>query len=140
MLRGVSAEHPVRIFLAHWLILLAAWTLVIKFIFPSVFDAAYGHDAGTHLYWDFWWVVHLLLAWALYRQPAWLWWFAVCVSLVEIAIIVIKFGLFFQQPDWNIWQTNWFINKVFVLTCFITLLLWCLIHRDVFKSQLSGDR
>jgi len=126
----------VRVFIAHWLIFLAAWTLVIKFIFPWIFDAAYGHPPGTHLYWDFWWVIHLWLAWALYRQPAYLWWFAIVVSVVEIAIIVTKFVLFFQSPDWNLWQTNWFINKVFVLACFSVLLLWCLLCRDRFKDAV----
>ena len=38
--------------LAHWLILLAAWTLAIKFVFPIAYDAAYGHPIGTHIYWD----------------------------------------------------------------------------------------
>ena len=119
-----------RIFIAHWLILLAAWTLLIKFIFPLAFDAAYGHEVGAHVYWDFWWVIHLWLAWALYRQPAYLWWLAVIVSVVEIGIIVVKFFLFFQQPDWTLWQSNWFISKVFVLSCFIVLLFYCLRNSD----------
>lgn len=109
---------------------------MIKFIFPWVFDAAYGHPPGTHLYWDFWWVIHLWLAWALYQKPGYLWWFAIGVSVIEIAIIVTKFVLFFQQPDWNLWQTNWFINKVFVLACFVVLLLWCLPRRDEFSNAV----
>ncbi len=121
-----------RLFLAHWLILLAAWTLVIKFVFPLLFDAAYGHTAGTHVYWDFWWVIHLWLAYALYVRPMYLWWLAVVVSVVEIGIIGFKFVLFFQQPDWTLWQTNWFINKVFVLSCFIVLLIYCLLRRNEF--------
>jgi hypothetical protein len=125
----------VRIFLAHWLILLAAWTLVIKFVFPLVFDASYDHAAGTHVYWDFWWVIHLWLAYALYTRPAYLWWFAVAVSVVEIVIIVVKFFFFFQQPDWTIWQSNWFINKVFVLSCFFVLLGTCLLSRERIVSH-----
>lgn len=128
-----------RIFLAHWLILLACWTLVIKFLFPLVFDAAYNHETGTHVYWDFWWVIHLWLAWALYARPAYLWWFAVIVSLVEIAIICVKFFLFFQQPEWTLWQTNWFINKVFVLSCFFVLLAYCLLKREQFTMASAGD-
>lgn len=123
-----------RLFFAHWLIILAAWTLVIKFIFPLWFDAAYSLESGTHIYWDFWWVIHLWLAGALYWQPKYLWWLAVVVSAIEIAIIVVKFVLFFQQPEWNLWQTNWFINKVFVLACFVSLLIYCLVARDKFKS------
>ncbi len=119
-----------RIFIAHWLILLAAWTLVIKFVFPLVFDAAYDHSVGTHIYWDFWWVIHLWLAYALYTKPGYLWRFAVVVSVIEIGIIVIKFYQFLLQPDWTVWQTNWFINKVFVLSCFVVLLVYCLFRRE----------
>lgn len=109
-------------FLAHWLILLAAWTLVIKFAFPIVHDAVYGHPIGTNIYWDFWWVIHLWLAWALLNRPRYAYPLALGVSVVEILIIVTKFAFFLQAPDWTIWQTNWFINKVFVLACFVTLL------------------
>ncbi len=116
-------------FLAHWLILLAAWTLVIKFIFPITYDAAYDHPLGTHIYWDFWWIIHLWLAWSLLNWRAYTYPFALVVSVVEIAIIVIKFALFFDQPDWSLWQTNWFINKLFVLACFITLLAHLMIER-----------
>jgi len=125
-----------RLFFAHWLIFLAAWTLVIKFVFPLWFDSAYGLEPGTHIYWDFWWVAHLWLAWALYRQHEYVWWLAVVVSVVEIVIIVVKFVLFFQQPEWNLWQTNWFINKVFVLACFVALLFCCLLARDKFGRHV----
>jgi len=120
----------VKLFFAHWLMLLAAWTLVIKFIFPLIYDAAYGQPIGSHLYWDFWWVIHLWLAWALYRQSRYWWWFAVVVSGMEIGIISIKFMLFLRQPEWTIWQSNWFINKVFVLSCFVLLLIYCLYRRE----------
>lgn len=109
-------------FLAHFLILLAAWTLVIKFVFPIVHDAAYGQPLGTHIYWDFWWVIHLWLAWALLNWQSYTYPLAIGTSVVEIIIIVTKFIFFFAEPDWTIWQTNWFINKVFVLACFVLLL------------------
>lgn len=124
-----------RLFIAHSLILLAVWTLVIKFIFPLIYDFYYGNNPGTHVYWDFWWVIHLWLAIELYRQPAYLWWLAMIVSVVEILIIVVKFVFFFQQPDWTIWQTNWMINKVFVLSCFTLLLGCCLMCRDQFHRR-----
>ncbi len=124
-------------FLANWLILLAAWTLLIKFLFPLTFDAVYGHAAGTHVYCDFWWVIHLWLAYALYKQPGYLWWLAVIVSVVEIGIIGIKFLFFFQQPDWTIWQTNWFINKVFVLSCFVVLLIYCFLQQTQLVSETT---
>jgi len=122
-------------FLAHWLIFLAAWTLVIKFIFPIIFDAAYGHPLGTHIYWDFWWVAHLWLAYALLRWQPYTYWLAIGVSVVEIIIIVTKFFFFFQEPNWDIWQTNWFINKVFVLACFVVMLGYFWARRDVYLQR-----
>ena len=44
------------------------------------------------------------------------------MSVVEIAIVVTKFVVFLSAPQWDIWRTNWFINKVFVLACFVLLL------------------
>jgi hypothetical protein len=110
-------------FLAHWLIILAAWTLTIKFAFPIIYDMHYGHAPGTHIYWDFWWVVHLALAWALLTQHRHYRVAGIAVSVIEIAIIVVKFVYFLRAPEWTIWQTNWFINKAFVLSCFVILLL-----------------
>ena len=75
-------------FFAHWLIILALWTLVIKFVFPIAYDAAYGHPIGTHIYWDFWWVAHLWLAWAFLSRPSYTYSLALGISVVEIAIIV----------------------------------------------------
>lgn len=122
-------------FIAHWLIVLAAWTLVIKFVFPIAYDSAYGHPVGTHIYWDFWWVVHLWLAWALLNRSWYTYPLALSVSVVEIVIIVTKFYFFFQAPEWSIWQTNWFINKVFVISCFITLLGYLVIRRPSLAQE-----
>lgn len=122
-------------FLAHWLILLAAWTLVIKYAFPIAYDAAYGHPLGTHIFWDFWWVAHLWLAYALLHWQRYSYWLAISISVVEIAIIVTKFALFLSAPDWTIWQTNWFINKLFVLACFITLLAYLLTGRHQDRTR-----
>lgn len=116
--------------IAHWLVLLALWTLLIKFIFPMVYDHSYGHAIGTHIMWDFWWVAHLVLAWSLMHWNATTYRLAMVISVVEIIIIVVKFTLFFEAPDWTIWRTNWFINKVFVLGCFIALLALLLRFRD----------
>lgn len=110
------------VFLAHMLIVLAAWTLVIKFVFPVAFALAEGVPVVTYIYWDFWWVAHLWLAWALLDWRRYTVALAVGVSVVEIIIIVTKFILFFGDPQWTIWTTNWFINKVFVLACFCMLL------------------
>ena len=126
-------------FLAHWLILLAAWTLVIKFIFPVIYDAAYGEPLGAHIYWDFWWVIHLWLAFALLTRPRYVYPLALVVSVVEIIIILTKFFFFLKAPDWTIFETNWFINKVFVLACFVTMLGWLVRHGRDLKNQTASD-
>ena len=108
-------------FLAHFLFLLAAWTLVIKYIFPISFAMAQGVPLTTYVLWDFWWMVHIWLGWSLLHWRRYTFAVAMGVSIVEIAIVVTKFALFLSAPEWNIWRTNWFINKLFVLACFVLL-------------------
>ena len=110
------------VFLAHFLVVLAAWTVTIKFLFPVSIALSEGIPVGTYIYWDFWWVVHLWLAWALLRWPSYTVLLAVGVSIAEIAIVVTKLTLFLAEPEWTIWTTNWFINKLFVLICFCLML------------------
>jgi hypothetical protein len=116
-------------FLAHFLIVLAAWTVTIKFLFPIAY--ALGEDVPllAYIYWDFWWVIHLWLAWALLRWQQYTHALAIGVSALEIAIIVTKFALFLAAPEWTIWTTNWFINKLFVLACFCLLLPYFVFYR-----------
>ncbi len=111
-------------FLAHFLIILAAWTLVIKYLFPIAYAAVKGLPLTTHVFWDLWpvfhvWLAWLLLCWKNHTRPV-----AIGMSVIEIVIIVTLFYRFLSGPDpeWTIWRTNWFINKVFVLTCFILIL------------------
>ncbi len=131
------------VFLAHFLILLSAWTLLIKYVFPVSMAVAEGVGIGTYIYWDFWWVAHLWLAYALLRPQSYTFMLAVGVSVVEIVIVVGKFMLFLPDPDWTIWTTNWFINKVFVLACFCLLLPHALANRRHWRAPMtegaSGD-
>jgi hypothetical protein len=134
---GAPARHPVRmiVFLAHFLIVLAAWTVTIKFLFPIAYAQAYGLPLGTHVYWDFWWVAHLWLAWALLRWRAYTFALATLVAAVEILIVVTKLALFLAAPEWTIWTTNWFINKLFVLLCFCLMLPYLVLHRRALQAQ-----
>jgi len=116
-------------FLAHFLLLLAAWTLTIKFAFPIAFAIWEGAPPLSHIYWDFWWVAHLWLAWALLNWRRYTYALAMVVSVVEIGIIVTKFWLFLDNPVWDIWATNWFINKIFVLACFVLMFGYFARHR-----------
>jgi hypothetical protein len=113
-------------FLAHFLFILAAWTLVIKYVFPVWYAVHYGEPPLTYVMWDFWWVAHIWLGWALIRQPGYTYWLAMIVSAVEVVIVVTKFWFFLSAPTWDIWHTNWFVNKVFVLAVFVMLLVYLL--------------
>ncbi len=122
-------------FLAHFLFILAAWTLTIKFAFPVAWAVVHDLPIGTHIYWDFWWVIHLWLGWALLNWRRYTYALAVGVSVVEIAIIVTKFAMFLSAPQWDIWRTNWFINKLFVLACFVAMLGYFLANAAWLRDQ-----
>ena len=66
-------------------------------------------------------MAHLWLAWALLNWRRYTYALAMAVSVVEIGIIVTKFWIFLSDPTWDIWNTNWFINKIFVLVCFVLI-------------------
>jgi hypothetical protein len=122
-------------FLAHFLIVLAAWTVTIKFLFPIAYALGHGVAVGTFVYWDFWWVVHLWLAWALLRWQPYAYALALGVSAVEIAIIVTKFALFLATPEWTIWTANWLINKLFMLACFCLMLAYFGLYRRDLRQR-----
>ena len=117
-----------RTFLAHFLFLLAAWTVVIKYLFPMGYSLAYGEPILAHVYLDLWPVVHVWVGWSLLHWNRYTFALAAITSVAEIAIVVTKFVGFLSAPEWNIFRTNWFINKIFVLACFILLLGYLIAH------------
>jgi hypothetical protein len=127
-------------FIAHFLFVLAAWTLVIKCIFPVAYALAEGVPIDTYVLWDLWWVVHIWLGWSLLHWRRYTYVAAVGISVAEIAIITTKFIAFLSAPQWTIWRTNWFINKVFVLSCFVLLLGYCLVNAKRLRAQGLWDR
>ena len=139
-LRRAEAAGSFATFLAHVLILLAAWTVTIKFLFPLAFALLEGAPLTSYIYWDFWWVVHLWLAWALLRWPPYTALLAIAVSAVEIAIILTKFAFFLAAPEWTIWTTNWFINKLFVLACFCLMLPYFTLFRRRIRLAPATSR
>ncbi len=126
-------------FLAHFLFILAAWTVTIKYLFPVGYALAAGAPIGTYVYWDFWWVVHLWLGWALLNWQRYTLGLAIAVAVAEIAIVVTKFAMFLSAPEWTIWRANWFINKMFVLACFILLLAYVLTNFQRLRHGASGQ-
>ncbi len=125
------------LFFAHFLFLLAAWTLVIKYLFPAAMAFSAGLPVLTHVMWDFWWVAHIWLGWALITRPRYTVPLAIAISVVEIIIVVTKFVMFLSEPQWDIWRTNWFINKCFVLACFVLLLGYLIRNRGELKGQAA---
>ncbi|HWQ37933.1 MAG TPA: hypothetical protein VNM24_04860 [Burkholderiales bacterium] len=125
-------------FFAHFLFILAAWTLVIKYAFPVAYALAEGVAPTTYVYWDLWWVVHIWLGWSLLHWQRYTFAFAIVVSIAEIIIVATKFAIFFAAPEWSIWRTNWFVNKLFVLACFVLLLGYLL--RNARALRLAAVR
>lgn len=117
-------------FLAHFLFILAGWTLLIKFALPVIFALRDGAPLLQHVMWDFWWVAHLALGVSLLNWRPYTYAFALVVAGVEIVIVVTKFWLFLAAPEWTIWTMNWFVNKVFVLACFVLMLGYFLRHQQ----------
>jgi hypothetical protein len=123
-------------FFAHFLFILAAWTLLIKYLFPVAYALNEGVPITSYVFWDFWWVVHIGLAWSLLHWRRYTYAAAIAISVAEIVIIVTKFVSFLSAPEWTIWRTNWFINKVFVLACFVMLLTYLVAKRaQLLKAQ-----
>lgn len=118
------------------LVLVAGWTLLIKFVLPMVAAARAGVPLSTWIMWDFWWAAHLALAASLRRPGPATWPLAAIVAWVEITIIVTKFWLFLREPAWTFWTANWFANKCAVLALFVAMAAW--LHRGGGRALKAG--
>ncbi|MFD1218298.1 hypothetical protein [Microbulbifer celer] len=121
-------------FLGYFLFVLAAWTGFIKYLFPVAFSLFNGEPWNSHVYWDLWPLAHIWLGWALVTQVSYVRPLAIVMSVIEIIIIVGKFAVFLSDPEWTIWRSNWFVNKVFVLGCFMLILLTALLRPGFLHS------
>jgi hypothetical protein len=109
-------------FVAHFLFILAAWTIVIKYLFPMAYALAEGVAPFKYVFLDFWPVVHVWVGWSLLHWNRFTFPLALVVSVAEIVIVVTKLMIFLSAPEWTIWRANWFVNKIFVLAAFVVLL------------------
>ena len=75
--------------------------------------------------------------WALLTQPWYTRWLVASMSVIEIVIILTLFTLFLAEPDWTIWRTNWFVNKVFVLSAFALILATVVVRPELFRTRSS---
>jgi len=117
-------------FAVFGLVVMATWTLVIKYLAPALYFVA-ERAAGRPLerapvMWDFWWVAHLGLAWLLWRRHPLVRIAGVGVAAVEIVIVAVKLALYFGHPDLSFWRLLWFTNKLYVLAFFLFLLAFLL--------------
>ena len=69
--------------------------------------------------WDFWWLVHIWLGWSFLNISKKTFYIGLLICFSELLIIIYKLYNFFILPTWSIWQTNWMINKIFVLIIFL---------------------
>lgn len=135
-----STGHRWTEFLAHFLFLLVAWTIFIKYLFPMGYSLFYGEPLSRYIYWDLWPLGHVWMGWALLARPRYTRALAIVMSVIEIGIIVTFFVWFLSEPEWSIWRTNWFTNKVFVLSCFILLLFTAIASPQRFVRSSSGQK
>ncbi len=76
-------------FLAHFMFVLAAWTVTIKYAFPIAYALWEESPITSYIYWDFWWVFHIWLGWSLLHWKRYTFALAIVVSMAEIVIIVV---------------------------------------------------
>ena len=130
-----NLRSPWITFLAHLFLILVAWTVFIKYLFPVGFALVSGEAWTTYIYWDLWPAAHLWLAWALLVRPRYTRMLAIGMSVIEIFIITTLFIWFLADPEWSIWRTNWFVNKVFVLAAFVLVLGTALRRPEALKGH-----
>ena len=75
------------------------------------------------------------LGYTLLTRPKYLLQFVLVVSVAEIGIVAAKFIFFFSDPVWTVWSMNWFVNKVFVVVCFVLLLLHAAFRTDEYRHS-----
>lgn len=132
-----TVRSPWIRFLSNLFVVLVAWTIFIKYLFPIGFAWAKDEAWTTYIYWDLWPVAHLWLAWALLARPRYTRLLAIGMSVVEILVITTLFVWFLSDPGWSIWRTNWFVNKVFVLTAFALVLGTALLRPESLTPRSS---
>ncbi len=124
------------------LVVMATWTLVIKFLAPvlySVAESAAGRaPSGVPVMWDFWWAAHLALAWMLWTRHPSARVAGLCVAAVEILIVTVKLAAYLGHPDTSFWRLLWFTNKVYVLAFFVFLLV-LLLRRQRWPEAIASQ-
>jgi hypothetical protein len=109
------------------LVVMATWTMVIKYLAPVLYGAA--EHTSPPIMWDFWWVAHLALAWLLWHRHPLARRAGLAIAAAEIVIVTVKFADYARHPDLSFWRLLWFTNKVYVLLFFVWFLAMLLVRR-----------
>ena len=116
-----TLKNKLPVIISSWLVLIVLWTLLIKFIFPVTYALYYEENFTKYIMWDFWWIAHLWLANSFLNLSKNTYYVGLLICISELIIIIYKLGVFFISPQWNIWDTNWMLNKIIVLFLFILI-------------------
>jgi len=125
-----NVEKQAKVF-GNLLYFFAAYTLTIKYVLPVGWAVAKELPLTTYIYfWDAWWIAHIIVGHGLMHRRRKILIWAFLLSVAEIIIIMIKFGMFYQAPNLSFWHLNWLVNKCFLLVYFWVLLIW-LMRKEV---------
>lgn len=127
------------------LVVMATWTLVIKYLAPVLYlvaERVAGRTmARAPVMWDFWWVAHLALAWLLWTGHPRARAAALAVSITEILIVTVKLSSFVSRPDPSFWKLLWLSNKIYILVFFLCLLALLMKGRIApARGEIEGGR
>ncbi len=99
----------------------AVWAIALQFVFPLLFARREGVSASAFIRWDFWWAVHLALAWQLCRPGSMTRIFAVVVTWLEIAILGVRLALFLFSDVSTFWTVSLAWNRLALVLLFLAL-------------------
>lgn len=131
-----NLRNKLPVIIASWLVLIVIWTLLIKFIFPITYSLYYEETLTKYIMWDFWWIAHLWLANSFLYLSKNTYYLGILICISELIIIIYKLSVFFIAPQWNIWDTNWMINKIMVLFLFIIIIIILLKNKYYILNDL----
>ena len=121
---------------AYLLLGLVCWTVAIKYATPILVATHESLPLSTYILWDAWPLAHLVLAIALLRRSKGIVPLAFVIATAEVVVVIARYAMFFRDPIWDPWRTNWFTNKIFVISLFSAMLIW--LAQPKVRARLRG--
>ncbi|MFN7973145.1 MAG: hypothetical protein U0166_12495 [Acidobacteriota bacterium] len=122
-MRGEGPHARADRLFGNALLVLVGWSVLIKYVLPVAFALREHAPLGTHVMWDLWPALHLVLWRGFRRHAPWLPVTAIAIAVAEIVIVAVKLTAWAMAPDLGFFRVNWAINKVFVLGLFTVMLV-----------------